>query len=141
MMNRRTMSLLLSIVLVMMLLPATAVYADEVDTVYSFSGLNVGYIYFTETRAKDSTRGLYVYYVTGRNQPNGTYYSAWSGGANYSRDGSGIIWPGQKRRIYNYIYEVGNRTCYLGVSPHTYYSPLIQGIWSPDAVDPVPYCN
>lgn len=115
--------------------------AETKDKVYKFNYIEKGWVYFTETRPKTNTTGTYVSYLTGNTQPKGTYYSVWSAGENDTRNGAGIIYPGQKRKLAQFVYEKGKRDCYLGVSPNGYNSSEISGVWSPDSVGSYPYAN
>ena len=128
-MKIKKMAIVLSAIMALSTLGGLSTSANNsTDTVYSFTTISTGWIYFTETRAKAT-------------QPNGTYFSIWSGGTNYTRNETATLYVGQKRRIAQFVYENGKRNCYLGVSPRDYNSSKIAGLWSPDSVGSDPYAN
>ncbi|HBT65680.1 MAG TPA: hypothetical protein DEB10_13570 [Ruminococcaceae bacterium] len=141
-MKIKKMAIVLSAIMALSTLGGLSTSANNsTDTVYSFTTISTGWIYFTETRAKEDASGSYAYYVQGATQPNGTYFSIWSGGTNYTRNETATLYVGQKRRIAQFVYENGKRNCYLGVSPRDYNSSKIAGLWSPDSVGSDPYAN
>lgn len=141
--KKQLVSILLacSVLIGVFTLVGTEVRANNLDTEFKFENRALGYIYFTAPRQKDNASAVYVYYQSAINQPHGTFFSAWSGGINYTDNDSGIIRVGQQRKISQRIYENGKRTCNLAISPRNFNATLVQGLWSPDTVGDYPYCN
>lgn len=62
---------------------------------------------------------------------------------NCTKGTSARIWPGQQRRIRQYVYEWGYAYAFIGGHAITSagVGKSLTGVWSPDSVGSDPYCN
>ncbi len=74
---------------------------------------------------------------------NSQYPSSASQVTNCTKNTSARIWPGQARRIRQYVYEWGYTYAFIGGSAITNagVGHELTGVWSPDSVGSYPYCN
>jgi hypothetical protein len=127
----------------------TALAANTSDTSYSTGSMSsVGSNYYASQspnryRAKQNTTATYVYSQSG----SSCYFAVWgysssSGGTQYSADtiSRGLIAPGQRRFLRQWVYENGHPYAALIASPVSA-NTSNAGLWSPDSVGSYAYAN
>ena len=128
----RAICLMFALLTVISILSISA-FATEPSNTYNFSFSTAGYTRYSSAVSKSSASSCYVYYSSG----NAPYFVAAAGGTNANGnshiDCSGGYYyrctVGQRRYMYNYVYEQGYsymqiRATYAGAtSAFIYWSP------------------
>lgn len=127
-------------------MPASAKNNHDIEFSYQLPREGYYQVYGQGQRKEDDS-GSYVYSYSS-NPAGGTYYSIHGGYStsnavtNCTKNDSAVIYAGQKRRIRQYVYELGYSHAFLGLAPTGGQSNrMINGKWSPDSIGSDPYAN
>lgn len=127
--------------------------SNNTDSKFSFTLPGTSfYSVLNSGRAKLNWTGSYIssdsvnpsegalFSIHGYNSPT---VPAGSQAVNCTKGTSARIWPGQNRRIRQYVYERGYTYAFIGASAITTagVGKSLTGMWSPDSVGSDPYCN
>ncbi len=124
------------------------------DQPFSFTlpGTNYYHVDIQNGQRKENDTGSYIYSYSS-NPSEGALFSIHGGHSksvssvkdltNCTKGGSARIWPGQKRRIRQYVYELNYPYAFIGGSAITDAgaNKNLSGLWSADSVGSDPYCN
>ena len=108
----------------------TAMAGNITDEYYHFEVQDT-YAHVTNTRSKQDATSAYINHYG--NSP--VYVEVCSRGVNYTA-GSGRYYVANGRTQYlsNYVYENGQRDCYLRIYSTTSARTALYGVWSPDSI-------
>lgn len=120
----------LSLAMIGMVAGSTKAAGNITDTYYRYLSSNMR-AFTTETRDKRDDTYVYIHHQ-GDSRVNVEVRSA--DGENHTLNGVASVGVNQKRYIANYVYETGNRKCYLKIAPEDYGTFQLYGVWSPDSV-------
>lgn len=148
---KKIFALIISLVMMLSMFSVCSVAGNIEDTEFKFKLPKEGYYKVINAgRRKLDNTSAYVHYYSSNvgkvyfsiHGYNSSKYSNIASLTNCTIDESAIIYPGQKRRIRQYVYELGYKYAFLGGAPSTNRGETsINGVWSPDCAGNYPAAN
>lgn len=148
---KRFLALLAMVSIILTVFSIQGFAANTTDTKFDFRLPAEGYYTVLNSgRRKLDASSTYVHYYS--SNTGKVYFSVHGYNSNkYTNiallnnctiNESAIIYPGQKRRIRQYVYELGYDYAFLGGAPSTGRgNTYIDGVWSPDCAGSYPAAN